>query len=814
MVNSSASTSSGRHQSPLFRKRTDLSISIENNNNANERPVSLKSIDDDISSPAQSHRSKGRYLSPMSKSRVVQMENEIYDDVLMQSNNSLIYERLFNAMEKERSKIIEKEREKKWNSRFHLDPMPSYNVLTDKHAKMYTTSTTFLTNGSTSRSSKKTAYDVASSRVDDSLHKFQPRKVTTGQQSRKKNTDKSILSDQGTKTREKPPLEQKKSLAEIETEQFFLKAKSRIQKLWSELRVPEEEREKFSKIYLSKCLNDNLAIISEEIKRLTEQRHLILSILKNIENRELLLETLNSLVERYGDEKIFSKHLVAREVKNIAASLRLCTLDIVEAIVHWRNILQAPKPFVWRSKNYLLKIQTDLDFFLKSSLVSLLPNINPVKNPFLMSGVEFGISPKGSQLADKKSQLSPTNANRKRPKFDPSPYLNSASLPPLSKLRQSTPGDNDPLRERILFAQSVVFSEGRNSGNESGEEDEYPAHRNHETSHEKVTISPMVDESAQDKELERRMREEHDRIAREEEIKRKEEARRKREEKLREEQRHYSSLIIQAVVRGCKARMDMIDYLRKEKEKANSSAVKIQSQVRMHLAKKKVESVKKEKQLVTCMQALIRRILALNSFKEERLNRLQKEEEIKEEFDELTFEHSMLANYDEEEESQKPIDQEQPVSAELVSLNKSEAQEIDDKEMERKREQASIKIQSQIRLFLATKKASAVAEARKRSFELELEQERREYEKAKQERKQLKLERATLNIQTLWRACSARRASSELKKQNVAAVKIQCMVRQRLSRAKVDRTKKQKQEELERFLEEERKMYADVLNSI
>ena len=61
----------------------------------------------------------------------MQLENEIYDDVLMQSNNSLIYERLFNAMEKERSKTQEQEREKKWNSRFHLDPMPSYNVLTD-----------------------------------------------------------------------------------------------------------------------------------------------------------------------------------------------------------------------------------------------------------------------------------------------------------------------------------------------------------------------------------------------------------------------------------------------------------------------------------------------------------------------------------------------------------------------------------------------------------------------------------------------------------------------------------------------------------
>jgi len=103
----------------------------------------------------------------------------------------------------------------------------------------------------------------------------------------------------------------------------FVKSKSRLQKLWSELRVTEAEREQFARIYCSKCTNDNIAIMAEEIKRLTEQRNLIIFILKGIENRELLLETLSSLVERYGDEKIFSKHLAAREVKNIATSHRI-----------------------------------------------------------------------------------------------------------------------------------------------------------------------------------------------------------------------------------------------------------------------------------------------------------------------------------------------------------------------------------------------------------------------------------------------------------------------------------------------------------
>src|SRR3989338_8101122 len=94
----------------------------------------------------------------------MQMENEIYDDVFMQNNNSLIYERLFNAMEKERGQVVEKEREKKWNSRFHLDPMPSYNVLKDKHAKMYTGSSTFIAPNSSQR--KIQAYEPVSSRPE------------------------------------------------------------------------------------------------------------------------------------------------------------------------------------------------------------------------------------------------------------------------------------------------------------------------------------------------------------------------------------------------------------------------------------------------------------------------------------------------------------------------------------------------------------------------------------------------------------------------------------------------------------------------
>lgn len=42
--------------------------------------------------------------------------------------------------------------------------------------------------------------------------------------------------------------------------------------------------------------------------------------------------------------------------------VRSATVDVVEAIEHWRKQEQQPKPFTWGGMNYLLKIPIDLDF--------------------------------------------------------------------------------------------------------------------------------------------------------------------------------------------------------------------------------------------------------------------------------------------------------------------------------------------------------------------------------------------------------------------------------------------------------------------
>ncbi|EFC45378.1 predicted protein [Naegleria gruberi] len=797
------------------------------------------------------------------------MENEIYDDVFMQNNNSLIYERLFNAMEKDRTQIVEKDREKKWNSRFHLDPMPSYNVMKDKHAKMYTGSTTFISPNTSQQRTRIQPYEPASSAKQEQqpvsvststrelcysyTNNKKKRKISSASSTRRRsNSDnqKSTISDNG-KSSSKPPLEQKKSLADIEAEHFFAKSKSRIQKLWSELRVPQDEIDRFSRIYLSKCSNDNIAIVTEEIKRLTEQRNLILSILKNIENRELLLETLYSLVERYGDEKIFSKHLVAREVKNIAASLRLCTLEIVESIVQWRNILQAPKPFVWRSKNYLLKIQTDLDFFLMSSLISLLPNVNPLKNPFLMPGIEFGATT-NSQSLDKKSH--PTSPNRKRPKFDSSPYLagGSTALPPLSKLRQASPADNDPLKERILYAQKVVFSEGKGVNDSFGSQT-----CNSPSRDDKVVIAPYEELGGKEEEVgeendlyarqieEQRLKEERKRQLEEEQRMKEEKKRQQLAEKKKEEERLRKEretigfvLIIQSALRGRKARQILAHEYKVEAERA---AVKIQSQVRKNMAKKKVDNIKRDKSILI-MQACYRgkSELAMFEYTKEFCSIIEACVEgmtARRAYFEEQNHNAITENiYGEEEEEPSVEEVEQDLSQfeKLVALCKghlsrvvfrSELKAHKQQEADRlkqlkeeelrleaeKREKAAIKIQSQIRSFLAKKKTQQVAEQKKQAFMEELEQERREYEAAREERKRLKQESAIITIQKSFRGYLGRAQYAELLRRYEAATKIQCMVRQKFARKKAMSVKQRKQMEMEKFLQDERAQYEALL---
>ncbi len=172
--------------------------------------------------------------------------------------------------------------------------------------------------------------------------------------------------------------------------------------------------------------------------------------LKNIDGRESLIETLQSLASRFGTGQFVKKHLVSREVKNLVVSLRFSTLETVESISRWREgARDNTKPFIWRNQNYLVKMQDDTQFLMDSELRLMTDISNATRNPMLMpvSGGSFDsfASPPRKKLKESKA----TGEVKKK-------------LPPL---RASVAGGErkiENVRERVLNAEKIIFAERSN----------------------------------------------------------------------------------------------------------------------------------------------------------------------------------------------------------------------------------------------------------------------------------------------------------------------------------------------------------------
>eukprot|EP00741_Cyanophora_paradoxa_P025268 tig00000361_g24387.t1 len=168
---------------------------------------------------------------------------------------------------------------------------------------------------------------------------------------------------------------------------IFRKSVARLQALWDELRVPDEHRSAFADRYFA-FSTVNHAAITDEIVRLTEHHQRAAAVRRAIEGREVFVEQLRALVT---SAPVFDVPAIAKNV----TSLRLATIECVEAVLAWRRALGDPAaPFYWRRQNYLLKMKDDLDFLgdvdpslwksmpiLQSPLLSLHPRL--FQSPYL-----------------------------------------------------------------------------------------------------------------------------------------------------------------------------------------------------------------------------------------------------------------------------------------------------------------------------------------------------------------------------------------------------------------------------------------------
>jgi hypothetical protein len=106
-----------------------------------------------------------------------------------------------------------------------------------------------------------------------------------------------------------------------------------------------------------------------------------LIVLRSIVAREECMDHLLKLACSFEEDP-------SVEILETILKLRHCSLDVIDAIAHWRRRMAQPKPFVWRETNYLLRMASDLDFIGKSeAIIEAMDGFRLCKrNPFSTMG--------------------------------------------------------------------------------------------------------------------------------------------------------------------------------------------------------------------------------------------------------------------------------------------------------------------------------------------------------------------------------------------------------------------------------------------
>jgi hypothetical protein len=116
-------------------------------------------------------------------------------------------------------------------------------------------------------------------------------------------------------------------------------------------------------------------------------------VLKAVMGREAYLERLQrqakAMTKRFQDE-----------VADTLDLLRLASVEVVEAIVAWRELAGPEAVFQWNSVNYLLKMPSDLDYLDSHRVLRKWLGFPLIRNPFIIPWpVEHFPTATGSQIS-------------------------------------------------------------------------------------------------------------------------------------------------------------------------------------------------------------------------------------------------------------------------------------------------------------------------------------------------------------------------------------------------------------------------------
>jgi hypothetical protein len=175
---------------------------------------------------------------------------------------------------------------------------------------------------------------------------------------------------------------------EQEMAALFQRSKLRLQMLWEELHIPRREREIFAHSFFYPATPVNHTHISTQIARLLAHRSGTLAVLKAIEVREAHCHRLRMLTR---EDAGLNAEDTRREILATLAAIQEASVEAVEDILTWRRALSLPKPFLWEASNYLLKMESDLEWIDQHPAVSShIPHIQAIHNPLLLENRSDG----------------------------------------------------------------------------------------------------------------------------------------------------------------------------------------------------------------------------------------------------------------------------------------------------------------------------------------------------------------------------------------------------------------------------------------
>eukprot|EP01012_Entosiphon_sulcatum_P056211 TRINITY_DN7949_c0_g1_i1.p1 TRINITY_DN7949_c0_g1~~TRINITY_DN7949_c0_g1_i1.p1 ORF type:complete len:888 (-),score=104.06 TRINITY_DN7949_c0_g1_i1:24-2687(-) len=166
--------------------------------------------------------------------------------------------------------------------------------------------------------------------------------------------------------------------------EIFARTRKLMEEIWTEMRVPQIERDKFAAECYWPETTENYHKVHLEIQRLSDLRASQSELLRLVEEREGHIERMRQLADAFRPEDAsVQQDALQNELVNLVQDLRHTTCELTHAILLWRSKLNRPQPFTWNGSNYLLKMQNDL-LFLKGSQLERCLTCSVEHNPFLL----------------------------------------------------------------------------------------------------------------------------------------------------------------------------------------------------------------------------------------------------------------------------------------------------------------------------------------------------------------------------------------------------------------------------------------------